>query len=279
MSKPETQLQPFTLERYSERETNIQRLKARLPQDVVGTVVTEVLTRVTSYRSNTKDPINQPSRQKVEKLAYALISHDGSEGASFIHGLQEDGARLEAIYLAYLAEAASILGEWWNEDHVTFHEVAIGTSRIYAILRELSYLFVPDHPVEVKSATFATVPGETHTLGVRMAADLFGTEGWNIDIVMGKTHEDLLAEVVNSPNRILGLSAAGEHAAGPLVRLLTALRLARPDLRIFLSGQFINASQDMVSMMDIDGAATEIDTAKQMLEACWNDLTSARNRA
>lgn len=279
MPKSDIQLQPFELERYSKLETNIQRLKAQLPADVVGTVVSEVLTRVTAYRSNTKDPINQPSRQKVEKLTYALISNDGSEGAAFIQGLQEDGARLDAIYLAYLAEAASILGEWWDEDHVSFHEVAIGTSRIYAILRELSYLFVPDHPVEVKSATFATVPGETHTLGVRMAADLLGTEGWNIDTVMGRLHEDLVDDISNSPNRIIGLSAGGAHAAGPLIRLVTALRLARPGLRIFLSGQIVNVAPDLVSMMDIDGAATDIDEAKQMLEDCWKDLASARNRA
>lgn len=272
MSEHKGLLQPLELERYHQLGSNTLRLKSQLPPDVVTTIMSEVLTRMTEYRLDNSDPVNQPSRHKVEKLTYALISDDHTEGAKFIDAVQDDGADIEAIYLAYLAEAASILGEWWDDDHVTFHEVAIGTSRIYAIMRGLSYLFIPDHPVEVKSAIFATVPGETHTLGVRMAADLFGTEGWNIDVKMGKTHEELVAEIIESPCRVLGLSAAGAHAAAPLARLLIALRLNRPDLQIFLSGQVIHVAHDMVSIMDVDGAATDIEEAKQILEGFWKKL-------
>ncbi|WP_227272093.1 cobalamin B12-binding domain-containing protein [Roseobacter weihaiensis] len=272
MSKSEVIPEPQALGRYHQVQSDVLQLKSRLPQEAVGDIVHEVLNRVTAYRTVNGDRINLPTRKKVEQLCYALISEDGTEGAAFIRDVQKEGASLEAIYLSYLAEAASILGEWWNDDHVTFHEVMIGSSRIYAILREFSYLFVPDHPVEVKSAIFATVPDEIHTLGVQMAADLFGKEGWNIEVKTGRTHDALVSEVTQSPCRILGLSAGGEHSAPALARLVLALRVSRPDLRIFLSGQIIKEAGDIVDLMDIDAASTDVDEAQQILQGFWSEL-------
>lgn len=256
-------------------ETNVIELKSRLPEDAVGEIVTEVLNRITAYKTVNGDRVNQPTRRKLEGLCYALISDDPNEGADFIQDVQDDGASLDAIYLSYLAEAAGILGEWWDEDHVTFHEVTIASSRIYAILRRLSYLFVPKRPVEVKSAVFATVPGETHLLGVQMAADLFGSEGWNIEVLGGLPHEALVAQISESPCHILGLSAGGAHAEAALVRLIVAVHLSRPDMRIFLSGQIVTASPEFVALLDIDGSASEIEAAKQVMASLWSDLTTS----
>lgn len=274
MQKSDHMPEPFNLDRYQKVQTDVRALKSRLPEDAVGSIVHEVLSRVTAYRAENGDRINLPSRHKIEQLCYALISEDDHEGQAFIQNVRDDGATLEAVYLSYLAEAATVLGEWWDDDHVGFYEVAIGTSRIYAILRSMSYLFVPDHPVEVKSAIFASVPGETHTLGIRMAADLFGTEGWNIDVMIGKSHEALVAEIKHSPCRILGLSAAGVHCAAPLARLIIALRLCRPDLKIFLSGQVTNVAKDTVALMDLDGTATDIDEGKMIMQQLWSTLGS-----
>lgn len=257
--------------RYRQVQTDVLQLKARLPEADVGDIVSEVLNRVTALRKVNGDRVNLPTREKVEKLCYALISDDMNEGAAFIHDVQEEGATLEAVYLNYLAEAAGVLGEWWDDDHVTFLEVTIGSSRIYAIMRDLGYLFVPDRLVEVKSAIFATTPNETHVLGVQMAADLFGTEGWNIDVMTGLSHEALVQQITQSPYHILGLSAGGAHSAGALARLIVAVRLARPDMRIFLSGQIVQACPDLVTVMDLDGAADDIEDAKRILQDLWSE--------
>lgn len=254
-------------------ETRVRRLKESLSQDAVGPIVSEVLSRVTALKRDHRDQINLPSRHKVERLCYALIAEEKSAGAAFIQSVQEDGATPEAIYLNYLAEAATVLGEWWNEDHASFQEVTIGTSRIYAIVRSLSYLFVPDRPLEVKSAVFATVPGETHILGIRMAADLFGSEGWNIDLKTGMSHDEMVAEMSASPYSILGLSAGGDHALGDLARLLVALRICRPDLKIFLGGQITDAPQELVSLLDVDGSASTVEDAQDVLQQFWAELT------
>lgn len=259
----------FDFDFYRESQTNVLRLKEQLPKEAVNGIVLEVLNRVRSNRSANANSVNNPSRAKVEKLCYALISEDPAEGAMFIGEVQEKGATLDAVYLAYLAEAASILGEWWEDDHASFYEVMIGTSRIYSIVRSLSYLFTPDRPVEVKSAVFASVPGETHVLGVRMAADLLGKEGWDITLLTGLSHDALLEEITTSGCRLVGISAGGRHAAASLAKLVIALRIAVPSAAIFVSGQITAKAPDLISLMDIDGTADDIETAKNVMNQLW----------
>lgn len=276
MPEPDGLPEPPAQARYTQLQSDVLKLKSRLPPDAVGDIVGEVLARVTTKRHLTRNTVHQPGRRKVEALCYALISDDPQEGATFIQDVRDDGAALDSIYLDYLAEAAAILGEWWDEDHVSFHEVTIASSRIYAILREYSYLFVSHYPVEVKSAIFATVPGEIHTLGVRMAADLFAKDGWNIVVKTGRTHEELMQEICDDPCRILGLSAGGVHSAAALTRLVMALRISRPDLRIFLSGQITKAASDLVAMMELDGVAADVEQARQALRRVWSELNPPR---
>lgn len=52
-----------------------------------------------------------------------------------------------------------------------------------------------------RSALFATVPGETHTLGITMAADLFWDHGRRIDLRTGLDHDALIDAVVTGPMR------------------------------------------------------------------------------
>ena len=95
-----------------------------------------------------------------------------------------------------------MLGTWWEEDRVSFVEVTVGTSRMYAIMRALRRQMPLASHIHSKSAIFASVPGETHVLGVRMAADLLRKEGWDIELKIGRTHEELVVEMTNSGSRI-----------------------------------------------------------------------------
>jgi methanogenic corrinoid protein MtbC1 len=249
---------------------NVRSIKTKLPREEVESIVKEVLMRVRADALRNETSIDVPSRKKVERLCYSLISDDGDEGRRFIEEVYSDGASLGAIYLNYLAEAAVVLGEWWENDDVSFSEVAIGTSRIYAIIRSLSHLFVPTRPVEVKSAVFASIPGETHNLGVRMAADMFGQEGWNIHLIVGKNHDELVSEVADSACSIIGLSAAGAHSTAALARLIIALRISNPGAAIVLSGQITKEAQEFVSHLDLDGVASDVSTALALFERLGN---------
>lgn len=261
---------------YDRTRAEARALKARMPESDLAYIVKEVLNRVKSQPLLNSRSVDLPPRVKVERLCYALISDDGQEGQRFIESVYDDGASLDAIYLAYLAEAARILGEWWENDDASFYEVAIGSTRIYAIMRSLSPLFLPTAPVTAKTAIFASIPGETHVLGVQMAADLFGKEGWDIHLVIGKDHDETVAEIARSSCRIIGLSGAGAHSAVALARLVVALRVSNPAAELFLGGQIIHESKDIIPAMGLDGTMTDVPAALSLMNESWQRATGHR---
>lgn len=275
MQHPGRQAGSIAIDTFRKSQTDVLALKSKLPKDAVGGIVAEVLSRVRQTgRSNAADPAHPP-RARIERLCYALIAEEAEESTLFVSDLREDGVDPDTIYLSYLAEAAQVLGEWWDDNHVSFQEVMLGSSRIYAIMRSLSHLFVPQGPVESKAAIFAAVPGETHTLGVKMAADLFGREGWDVDLKLGLSHEELIADIMRNPRQIIGLSAGGRHATIATARLVIALRLSVPGARVFIGGQICQEAQDVVSVMDVDASAADLDAAKQVMESLWQDLAAS----
>lgn len=251
---------------YIRSQTRLQRLQKLFPEDAVQSLASEVLHRVSGKAGNSG--IERPSAAQIERLCRALIEDDDRAGADFVIGLRSAGASLEAIYLSYLAEAARCLGAWWNEDRISLSDVTLGTSRMYAILRALRREN-PNTTEADKFALFAAVPGENHTLGIRMAADLFRKDGWHIELRLGVTHDELIADIMDSDPPLLGLSAAGHHSLAALTRLIVAVRLSSPDLLILVGGEFVSGAGDAATLLDVDGLASNIDEARAQLDTLW----------
>ena len=113
--------------------------------------------------------------------------------SEFIERARAQGASVETVNLAYLAEAAGKMGVWWEEDEVSFVDVTFGTGQIYAITRGLKTLFcVPLANLTQPQAFFAAVPGEDHFLGVSMAADLFRKHSWDVEFRGDLDHDAIV---------------------------------------------------------------------------------------
>ena len=260
---------------YERSKADIRLLKEQLPDDLVANLAREVIRRVVSKGDTIEVDIDGPSPEDLEKLAHALIDTDDTAAPAIILGLRTEGAGAEAIYLRHLAAAARILGQWWEEDRVSFSQVTHATGRIFAIMRSMKHLFEPAVTVQGKAALFASVPGEDHTLGVRMAADLFRKDGWDITLKTGLDHDTLVAEIEHSRALILGLSMAGEHSLDALSRLVIAVRISAPHVAIFLSGQNVDEESPILKLMGFDGISNDIDDAKERLAELWADSVAS----
>ena len=248
-------------------QAQLLKLKSQLGRDTVEDLAWEVIRRLSSVEG----PVaaDQPSADQIEHLCHALLCEDALAGAQFIKDAQSKGASVDAVYLNYLAAAARTLGEWWNEDLVTFVDVTLGTSRMYAIMRALRPQ-VPSVPkADGKSAVFASVPGDTHTLGVSMATDLFRKMDWHIDLLVGRTHDELVDEIAQGDAMIIGVSAGGEHSLAALARLVIALRISKPHAFVFVSGSMAQELRASIELMDVDGLVSDIDEAKHLMNTLW----------
>lgn len=173
-------------------------------------------------------------------MAYALCDEDDAAASLIVDDLLEAGVPVDEICLDHLAPAARRLGDLWDRDKLPFTEVALASARIQAILRRLPPSRVAPQAHHAHGAIFGAVPGEQHTLGVMMAADLFRRGGWDVCLLVGLCHDEMMDRMAQDDRPVIGLSCSGDHSYPALRRLLAAVGRARPDAEILLAGQIIH---------------------------------------
>jgi len=258
----------FNTNDLSATRSDLETLRAKLPPDAVVSLAREVLSRV----SKQSRPMEQ-SHRSIEGLTKALIAADDQDIANLVEQYHRMGVDITTLYLSYLAPAAKLLGEWWTKDKVTLADVSIGTGRIYALMRGFKSRLPPPVRPSGKAAFFASVPGETHTLGVKMAADLYRQEGWHIDVEMGMPHDTLVDRIVESGHLLIGLSAGGIHALPDLARLVLALRVSAPHALILVSGNIVVEAADSIRLIHVDRLSSSYDGAHRHMIALWDELS------
>jgi MerR family transcriptional regulator, light-induced transcriptional regulator len=258
-----------------------------MSNDAVHALAAEVITRL-SHR-HAAVPQRAPSDGRVhadpridariDALCRALLALDDQAATDIVLQAHAEGASVDSLYLEYLAEAARRLGWWWEEDRVSSVEVVIAAGRVYAIMRGLRRLFGPGDATGTlrPRAIFAATPGETHTLGVTMAADHMGRHGWEIDLRAGLSHEDLVAEIAGKPHAIVGLSASSPRLLFPLARLVVALRVVNPGAWIMVSGRLAEIEPDLAHLVDADAVAVDLGQAVRAMEGRLNELAARGN--
>jgi len=204
-------------------------------------------------------------------LATALCDDMSDMADLIVEDLIDAGVPVEDVCLDHLAPAARCLGEWWETDRLPFTEVAMATSRIQSMLRRMPMGRMPLSANRSEGAVFCAVPGEQHTLGVMMAADLFRRNGWDVGLLLGLDHSEIMDRLERDDRAVIGLSCSGDHSVTALERLMIALRKRRKDAKIILSGQIALDEDALRRLPRPDAVVTTMEEAKrcmvQMAEA------------
>lgn len=243
--------------------------KAALPDEMVKGLAQEVVNRLVTRMHPYRDPEAQPTQSEIDEFCDALLAGDATIAPELIRRARRVGVPLETVYLGTLAGAARTLGERWDRDEVSFLTLTVAAGRIFAIMRELRFEIssAPTAQTLDRVAMFATVPGETHTLGITMAADLFRDHGWRIDLKTGLDHDDLLHEIADKPYAIIGLSAGNPASMGALTRMVLALRITHPYAHILVSGQIVQQMPQLNILIRADSVIGNAMDAMKLLEA------------
>ncbi len=249
---------------------DVPHINGKPPLYLLAGLAHEVVRRIACRESAPDALPRRPSAEKVEELCLALMSGEGGASAEDIIAALSNNTSREVIYLQYLAAAARMLGDWWTEDRASFIEVTAATGRIFELLRKMTITPHPASNPRELTVIFASVPGEQHTLGIRMAADLFRGDGWEIALKIGLSQEELVAEIEKLPRCIVGLSIGGRHSLDKLSGLVEALHTHCPQAAIVVSGQGIEDIRPRLSAMGLDGVAGEINEAKEHISALWD---------
>lgn len=237
------------------------QLERRLPQASVAILAREVIARMARQ--------GRPGPEQADgagAMADALVASDDAAAMRLTMRLLAAGLSVEQVYLTHLAGAARDLGARWDANDLGSAQVTIAAARIYAIMRGLAARMSPETWPDGRHAVFATVPGEHHTLGVSMAADLFRREGWLIDLKAGRSHDELMEELGWTEFGILALTATTGKVLPDLTRLIAAVRVTAPHARILVAGRLAQLEPGLALMTDADAAAGDIEQARAVLD-------------
>jgi len=259
----------FDESEYSRAEAQFRLVSATLPQEAVETLAREVVNRLAFRmpRAFPKDALPQPS--EIDRLCAALLSDDDQAADRFILAARRDGVSIDVIYLGYVAGAARRLGEMWDTDELSFIDVTLASGKLYRIIRGLRHVIRPGL-IETRDewpAMFALVPGETHTLGIEMATDLFRREGWDVDMLVGLDHETLLERADRRDYRAIVLVAHSDAMIEPLTRLALALRISHPSAHMVVAGHILDHHVDVEALVGADAIIKDIENAIASLRA------------
>lgn len=264
---------PLRMERPSEDNFRKARAAMRLrktllPDAAVHQLAEEVVTQLVTRLYPIHDPAALPSQDVIDRVCDALLSDDASAASDIIRSARRDGAPLETVYLGHLAEAARTLGRRWEDDRVSFLAMSVAAGRIFGIMRDMRRSIAGERSIETleRQAFFATVPDEEHTIGITMAADLFRSRGWRIDLRTGLTHDEIIDAARGTPYRIIGLSAGHPAMIPSLARLVVALRITHPESYIVLSGQIVTLAPDVNLLIGADDIAADTNSAIALLQ-------------
>ena len=257
--------------------------KDKLPPAALKLLAEEVIARLASrYSDKPLADVTAPSSEHIDALADDLLSPDQDKALNTVLALKASGVPRDTLYLGYIAGAARRLGERWERDETPFTDVTIAAGRLYIIMRALRPNFVDDVAAVSPDARalFAVAPGENHTLGVVMAADMFRERGWIIDLETSLDHDDLVETAAAGRYPIIGLSASSAKMILPLTRVIASLRVTSPASSILVSGELTTIEPDLADIVDADSVASDAMTAISELDrlmAAFRNANAARS--
>jgi hypothetical protein len=207
----------------------------------------------------------------IEQFCAALVADAPGAAQAYMDRLIDCGVGVEAFYDAYIPRAAARLGEMWLEDSLSFAGVTLGMARLTEAFRRLSPAFLKAPPLarapDGRRALFALTPGETHALGVVMAADYFQRGGWSVRVEL---MADLGAlERIARAQRfdVIGLSAGSRRMIPDVRRAMGRLRAAAaPGTRFALGGPLVGLDPDVAGEVGADTAHPAAPLALAALE-------------
>lgn len=237
-----------------------------LSEATLRRVAEEALLRVARMPLTLRHATPMPANDEVDALCTALLQPGLSATWQFLDRLRAEGRTPSEIVLGHFPEAARRLGDMWNRDEVSFIQVGQGAGQLQRLVRTLRPETTGRRRDPARRALFATLPGETHTLGVVIAADACRQRGWEVDLSFGDPREGFLAALSEGTYPVLGLSLGSQRSRTELESLLPEIRVVAPGTRVLLSGPLVATSTLIARQIPADAWAGDIDAALEVME-------------
>ena len=209
------------------------------------------------------------SAEEVATFGQLILTRNEEQALAYITRMRDQGAPIEAIYLDLLAPAARYLGELWEEDLCDFTDVTLGLGRLQKMLHDLNAEMVESrHPVpNGMSILLVPTPGEQHTFGLAMVAELFRKQGWEViggPYTLDESPQSLVAQ---RKFDVVGFSLATSINLQNLADSITAVRKVSRNktVCIMVGGPLFTLHPEYASILGADLVTSDANEAPALV--------------
>lgn len=252
--------------------------RQRPAEGVAELVASEVIPRLlVSCRANGAAP--RIGATHIDTLARLSIARDPRAAHAHVGALREAGATIDALLNDLIGPAARRLGDFWSCDSADFAEVAIGSSRLVNIARDLGIEAERCAGPDAPRALIVSPETERHGLGKLILVQSFRAAGWRVAALPGAAEATMLEEARRDSYDFIGLSVGSNARDAEIGRLVAALR-ARSRNRaapIAVGGPGFAADPDRALRIGADFTATDARDALSRVRALLSGTGAARH--
>jgi methanogenic corrinoid protein MtbC1 len=195
----------------------------------------------------------------VEAFLALIVADDMEQARTVADRVVVQYGSREALLDDLLTPVARRLGEMWEQDLCDFMTVTLGVYRLDQIMKETATAaFMGSlgcfHEYRI---LLLPVPGEQHSFGLGMVADVFREAGWCVRSGPAAGRSQLLGLVREEWFDVVGLSVASDRNLRGLPGCIRALRQAscNPDMRVMLGGRAVMDDPERTRFLGADATA------------------------
>lgn len=188
-----------------------------------------------------------PTQAEIDLLARIAVQPDLEKALDLAFGMLSAGLSLETVLLHLIGPAARRLGVDWEEDLRSFADVTVGLGTLHEVVHLLARRETGDAVISQgqegtlllpKRALLVGGPGEQHTLGLYIFAELLQHSRWAVAIEATMPDSALLQSVRSQSIDLVGISVSAPERLAAVAQLIRRLRSSsqNPALRVLVGG-------------------------------------------
>lgn len=202
---------------------------------------------------------------EVCEFEHALLRGNRNDAQQVVQRCLDQGHSLVSIEAHVVQPAMVRIGDGWQANRVSVAQEHMATAIAHAVISaSLEQQSLP--PPNGHRIILACVEGNHHALGLRMVADAFEVQGWDVTYLGANVPTRALVDMVTTelPD-LLGLSVSFPQQLGTVRTILAQLNVCLPDVRppVLVGGLAVNRFQSLAGALGTDGhAASALDAVE-----------------
>ncbi len=207
------------------------------------------------------DP-QSPQGELAQRYLDAVLLGDRAAATRLVMDSFQAGMPIQDIYINVLQPVQYEIGRLWQTNKITVAQEHFCSAVTQLIMSQLYYPHICNAEKKGGAMVGICVSGELHEIGMRMVADLFEMEGWNVCYLGANMPAyNIVDTLLEKKADILGISAAMASSVNKVEKIIEKVRASdtRPT-KIIVGGFGFNRDAGLAKLVGADfyaGSARE----------------------